>query len=87
MNDWQSLFPPEVCEVLRIDHPEAYAEVVKAFNNPKGEGPPWWVVFLVTAVAVPVLVLPDPVPGSGVIALGMLTATWWSKLSTYGVQK
>jgi hypothetical protein len=66
---------------------DQYDQIINAMNNPKGEGPPWWVVGLVSLVAIPVLVLPDPVPGSGLVAFGMLTATWWSKLASYGVEK
>lgn len=84
MNDWQSLFPPEVCEVLRIDHPEAYDEVVKAFNNPKKDIP-WWVVLLVTVLAAGDAVTPGfPFPGSAVLMVPLAGAVWMKKLASYG---
>jgi len=53
--------------------------------NPKDLS--WGVVALVSVVGAAVLVLPDPVPGSGLVAAGMVAATWWSKLGSYGVSK
>jgi len=84
MNDWKELFPPEVCEVLRLEHPDAYREVVKAFRNPKSD-PPWWVVILVTILASADAVTPYfPFPGSAVIMVPLAGAVWMKKLASYG---
>ena len=64
-----------------------YEVMMDALNNPDGKGPPWWVVGIVSVVGGAVIAIPDPVPGSGVIALGMVAAAWWAKLNAYGVSK
>jgi len=57
--------------------------------NPRRNGGekkvPWWLVGLVSVGGGAVLALPDPVPGSGVLALTAIGGTWAAKLSEYGV--
>jgi hypothetical protein len=62
----------------------SYEQVMNAMNNPNELG--WGVVALVSVVGGAVLAIPDPVPGSGLVAFGMIVATWWAKLNSYGVQ-
>jgi len=66
-----------------LDDPQ-YEMIMQAMNNPEKLG--WGVVIFVTIAGGLVLAIPDPVPGSGLVAFGMIVATWWAKLGSYGVK-
>lgn len=67
----------------------AYRGQVRArlARNPEKRRTPWWLVGLVTVGGGAVLAIPDPVPASGLAAVAVMGATWWSKLSEYGVSR
>jgi len=65
---------------------DQYDQIINAMNNPN-KRLPWVVIGLVSVVGTGVLLLPDPIPLSGVAALGMIIGVWAKKLGEYGVTK